>query len=239
MQIKAALLAFALALGSAAPLAAEEARFDLVLRGITAGSLSLSGSGTPGGEYSVAGRLKTSGLAAMLKRVRYDAQSRGQIGADGSYRPVRYAEDADTGRRQSQSQIAYVDGMPQVTHSQSERKPRPWDIDASSQSGTVDPLTAMFAALRDAEPGKECGLSLKVFDGRRASAVSIGSPSRQGDRVICAGEYRRVAGFSPDDMAEKTRFPFTITFAPGPGGKMQVIEVGMESLYGRARLVRQ
>lgn len=87
MQIRAAVVALTLALGLATPLAAEEARFDLVLRGITAGSLSWSGSGTPGGAYSVAGRLKTSGLAAMLKRLRYDAQAKGQITAQGISSP--------------------------------------------------------------------------------------------------------------------------------------------------------
>lgn len=239
MQIRTAVAALTLACALATPLAAEEARFDLVLRGITAGSLSWTGEGTPGGSYSVAGRLKTSGLAAMLKRLRYDAQAKGQITTQGDFQPASYTEDADTGRRQSQSQIAYAAGVPQVTHSKSDRKPRPWDIDAAGQAGTVDPLTAMFAALRDVTPGKECGLDLKVFDGRRASAVSTGAPSRQGDRVICAGEYRRVAGFSPDDMAEKTRFPFTLTYAPGPDGQMRVIEVAMDSLYGKARLVRQ
>ncbi|HBD89673.1 MAG: hypothetical protein A2092_11905 [Rhodobacteraceae bacterium GWE1_64_9] len=239
MQIRAAVVALTLALGLATPLAAEEARFDLVLRGITAGSLSWSGSGTPGGTYSVAGRLKTSGLAAMLKRLRYDAQAKGQITAQGDFQPASYVEDADTGRRQSQSQITYAKGVPQVTQSKSDRKPRPWDIDAAGQTGTVDPLTAMFAALRDVAPGKECGVNLQVFDGRRASAVSTAAPSRQGDRVVCAGEYRRIAGFSPEDMAEKTRFPFTLTYAPAADGKMRVIEVSMESLYGKARLVRQ
>ena len=40
-------------------------------------------------------------------------------------------------------------------------------------------------------------------------------------------------------MAEKTRFPFTLTYAPGPGGQMQVQEVTMDTLFGKGRLVRR
>ena len=72
----------------------------------------------------------------------------------------------------------------------------------------MDPLTAMFATLRDVAPGQECQVSLKMFDGRRATRLTLGGRQAAGDKVTCAGEYRRVAGFSPEDMAEKTRFPF-------------------------------
>lgn len=237
-RLAAALVGFGL---SAAPMAAaaEEARFDFVLAGLTAGTLSWSGSGAPGGSYSVTGRLKTSGMAALLKKVSYDATASGIISVDGRYQPASYSEDADTGRRQSQSQITYANGVPTVTRSQPERKARPYDISPADQGGKVDPLTAMFATLRDVAPGEECNRTLQIFDGRRASQVTTGAPQAQGDKVTCSGEYRRIAGFSADDMAEKTRFPFTLTYAPGPDGKMRVVEVAMDSLYGKARLVRQ
>ena len=46
---------------------AEQAEFDFVLRGISAGALTWSGDGAPGAAYSVKGRLKTAGLAALLR----------------------------------------------------------------------------------------------------------------------------------------------------------------------------
>lgn len=232
-----------LAAGISAALAgmvrAEEAQFDLVLRGITAGSLSWSGAGDPGGDYAVRGVLKTSGFAALLKKVRYDATAKGRIAADGTYSATRYAEDADTGKRQSQSVMIWEQGVPRIESYKPERKAKPWDVDPTSQKGTVDPLTAMYAVLRDVAPGKECNRDLAMFDGRRSSKLLLGAPKAEGSQVVCAGEYRRVAGFSPDDMAEKTSFPFTLTYAPGADGKMRVVEVAMDTLYGKARLVRE
>lgn len=231
-------LALAL-VGLAAPGAlAEQARFGFVLRGITVGSLDWNGSGTAGGAYAVSGVLKTSGLAAMVKRVRYSATAKGAISGTGNYATASYAEDADTGKRQSQSVMVWQKGVPVIQSYKPERQPRPYDVDPATQKGTVDPLTAMFATLRDVAPGAECKASLDLFDGRRASKLILGSPQKTGDTVTCAGEYRRIAGFSPEDMAEKTRFPFTLTYAPAGEG-MRVVEVAMDTLYGKARLVRE
>ncbi|MDR0809849.1 MAG: DUF3108 domain-containing protein [Gemmobacter sp.] len=236
---KRMVLAAALAAGLAGAGRAEQAQFDFVLHGITAGNLTWNGTGEPGGAYAVRGTLKTTGLAAMLRKVHYEATAKGRITSKGVYTPSSYVENANTGRRQSQVRMVWKKGVPVIESYQPARAPRPYDIDPATQSGTVDPLTAMFAALRDVAPGQECKINLKMFDGRRASAVKLGAPKRQGDKVSCSGEYRRVAGFSPEDMTEKTRFPFTLTYAPADNGQMRVVEVAMDSLYGKARLVRR
>ena len=235
--IKAGIIAALIAGLSSGAAMAEDAKFKLVLRGIPAGSLSWSGKGEPGGGYAVTGILRTAGLAAMLKKVRYEAGAKGSISTKGNFAAASYTEDANTGKRHSKSSIVWKGGVPSVTDS-SEREPKPWDISPASQKGTVDPLTAMFAALREVAPGQECKVSLNMFDGRRASKVSLGGRQAVGNTVTCSGEYRRVAGFSPEDMAEKTRFPFTLTYAPA-GEKMRVVEVAMDTLYGKAKLVRE
>lgn len=234
--ITAALVALATTGATLGQAQAEDARFTLVLKGLSAGSLTWSGSGEPGGAYAVRGVLKTSGLAAMLKKVRYDATAKGSITAKGSYVAASYVEDANTGKRHSQSSMTWKKGVPSVQDS-TERKARPWDIDPAGQKGTVDPLTAMFATLRDVAPGQECKVNVNMFDGRRATKLTLGGRAEKGSTVTCSGEYRRVAGFSPDDMAEKTRFPFTLTYEP-VGDKMRVVEVAMDTIYGKARLVR-
>lgn len=236
--MKWALAVGAVALSLSGAARAEEAQFDFVLRGIKAGSLTWAGEGEAGGGYAVRGQLKTSGLAALLRTVRYDATARGTITSKGTYVATTYTEDADTGKRKSQSSMAWVKGVPTVRSYQPAREPRPYDVDPATQVGTVDPLTAMFATLRDVAPGRECGRSLKMFDGRRSSELRLGAPQTDGENVVCAGEYRRIGGFPPDDMAERTRFPFTLTYAPA-GDRMQVVEVAMDTLYGKARLVRR
>ncbi len=234
---KALGLAAAIALGAAVPAMAEQAQFGLVLKGFTAGTLAFNGK-VEGGSYAVSGVLKTTGLAAFLKKVRYEASASGRV-SGARFSPSKYSEHADTGKRQSDSVLSYKAGVPTLQSSKAARKAEEWDISATTQKGTVDPLTALFATLSDVDAGQECKVSLKMFDGRRASQIATATPQKSGDKVVCAGEYRRVAGYSPEDMAEKTRFPFTLTYAPVEGGKMRVVEVSMDSLYGKARLVRQ
>ena len=234
---QACLAAVALGVMATCPARAEQVTFDLVLMGLTAGQLTYDGSVT-GGDYAVSGRLKTTGLAALLKQVRYDATARGRL-SGGTFTPSAYTEDANTGKRQSRSVMKYRRGVPQVTEYQPARKPRSYDVDPATQGGTVDPLTALFATLADVAPGKECQVRLRLFDGRRASQLTTGGRKQAGGKVTCTGEYRRVAGFSPDEMAERVSFPFTLTYAPQANGTMRVTEVAMQTIYGRGRLVRR
>lgn len=215
----------------------DSARFDLVMLGLTAGTLVFDGS-EEDGRYSVTGRLASGGLLTMIRKVSYDATAEGRVSA-ASYSPNRYVEKADTGRRQSQAEIVWQGGVPELRAYSPPRTPRKTDVDPATQTGSVDPLTALYATLRDASPGAECDRALAMFDGRRASRLTLGKPEPMGNRVTCPGEYRRVAGFSQKDMEEKTRFPFTLTYAPAQDGRMQVVEVSMETLYGRARLLRR
>jgi len=211
--------------------------FDLSIRGIRAGTLSFSGEATAE-RYAVSGRLESAGLVGLVRQVRYEGQAEGSL-RQGRFTPARYSEQADTGRRQSESVMEYRGGIPQVKVYNPPRDLGPDGIDPATQGGTVDPLTALFATLRDVAPGGECNQTLTMFDGKRRSQLVLGAPSPVEGGIACPGEYRRLAGFSADDMAEKTRFPFTVRLVPGVSGLMQVDEVTMESIYGNARLKRR
>lgn len=215
----------------------ERASFDISLRGITAGRLAFAAA-EEGNRYTVSGRLESTGIAAMLRKFLYTAQASGSS-TQGRLSPARYSEDADTGKRQSRSTIEFRGGTPVKVVTSPERDPRPYDVDPATMRGAVDPVTALYATLRDVAPGRECASDQRMFDGRRATQITLSKPQRQGDRVTCTGEYRRVAGFSPEDMAEKTRFPFTLTYAPAPDGRMRVIEVTTDTLYGKAVMKRR
>ena len=211
--------------------------FDLSIRGIRAGTLSFSGQATDG-RYAVSGRLESAGLVSLVRQVRYDGQAEGRL-QQGRFTPARYREQADTGKRQSESVMEYRRGVPQVKVYNPPRELGADGLDPATQGGTVDPLTALFATLRDVAPGQECNRSLTMFDGKRRSQLVLGAPAAVDGGIACPGEYRRLAGFSADDMAEKTRFPFTVRLVPGASGLMQVDEVTMESIYGNARLKRR
>lgn len=226
-----------LAAGSAGADQQDGAVFDLTLRGIHAGTLSISGA-IEGRSYAVSGVLKSGGLVALVKKVRYDARARGIV-ADGRFTPARYEEDADTGKRQSQSVMDYKAGVPQVKVYNPPKAPRPGDVDPATQGGTVDPLTALYAALRDVPEAEACNRTLTLFDGRRRSQVVLGEPKPVAGGVICAGEYRRLEGFSEKEMAEKSRFPFSISLSPIAGQRLRVTEISMDTIYGKGRLKRR
>ena len=211
--------------------------FDLSIRGIRAGTLSFSGQATDG-RYAVSGRLESAGLVSLVRQVRYDGKAEGSL-RQGRFMPVRYREQADTGKRQSESVMEYRRGVPQVKVYNPPRDLGSDGIDPATQGGTVDPLTALFATLRDVAPGEACNRTLTMFDGKRRSQLVLGTPAAVEGGIACPGEYRRLAGFSADDMAEKSRFPFTVRLVRGASGLMQVEEVTMESIYGNARLKRR
>ncbi len=217
--------------------AQDQATFDLILKGIRAGSLSFSAV-QDGANYTVTGQLKTTGLLSLLRKIRYDASANGTV-TGTRYVPATYTENADTGKRRSQAVMAYKAGVPQVKSYNPPRAPKAFDVDPATMGGTVDPLTALYATLRTVAAGEECKVSITLFDGRRQSQVTTGERQEAGEQVVCQGEYRRLAGYSAEDLAEKTRFPFSVIYSPTADGMMAVTEVSMDSLYGKARLVRQ
>ncbi|HQY43572.1 MAG TPA: DUF3108 domain-containing protein [Paracoccaceae bacterium] len=222
------------------PAAADQkdaAVFDISIRGITAATLSISGA-VKGKSYAASGVLKSSGVLGMLKRIRYDASVNGTL-TGGRFTPARYLEKADTGKRQSEAVMTYRRGVPQVKSYSPPRPPAKGDIDPATQGGTVDPLTALYAVLRDVPATEACKLKVFLFDGRRRSQVVLSAPKADGETISCRGEYRRLEGFSPEDMAEKSRFAFALTYAPADHGMVHVTEISMDTIYGKGRMIRR
>jgi hypothetical protein len=230
--------AFALA-GLALPALAQEdstARYDVRVLGIKVGDISLRAV-TGGGKYALALKVQTSGLVGLLKRVDFTATSEGRA-AGASLSPRHYVGQGDTGSRVSGVEMTYLKGVPVPLKLSPERAAEPYDVSPADQGGSLDPLTAAYALMRDVAPGKECNRSLHLFDGRRASQVTLGAPVREGDQVSCTGEYRRVAGYSPEELAERTATSFTAIFAPTASGQMRLIEATADSFFARAHILR-
>lgn len=216
----------------------QEGRFDLYLRGIKAGTLSFKGIETDR-DYTTAGRMQSTGLIGAMTRASYNAQSQGRLRKNGGFRPRIYEEDANTGRRQMSASMAYRRGVPQVKQYTPARAPDPNDVDPSTQGGTLDPMTAIYAILKDQKADGLCETQFQMFDGRRVSRVDLNRPKREGDTVLCSGAYTRVAGFDAEDMAERTVFPVTVTYTPAGANTYRVTKVEIQTTYGRALMRRR
>jgi hypothetical protein len=236
MRLVAAAL-FALALTPAhAQQMRQDARFDVEIRGLKVGVLSFAGVEN-GGSYAVSGTMQSTGLAGAVRKMRYDAKVTGRINGSG-FAPARYEQSGGSGSRYTEEVVVWQAGLPKIEKREPPREARPTDADPAQQRGTVDTLTALYATLRDVAPGQECKSSVIMYDGRYRMQLKIAAAKADGAAVSCSGEYVRLAGFSPEDMAERTRFPFTLRYEPS-GDRMRVTEVAMTSLWGKARLVRR
>lgn len=210
---------------------AQDVTFDVTLAGVRVAEMTVDGK-TADGRYGVAVTIRSEGLAGVVKRIRFESRADGRV-ASGGFVPARYREQADTGRRQSQVEMVYDGGVPRVVTYTS---PRPDDadlLDPATQGGTLDPATALFAGLRDLSAGQGCTTEFTVFDGRRRAVYSLA-----GDGTTCTGSYRRVAGYSPAEMAERSSFAIEVTYALA-GARLQVVAASVQTIYGKVRLNRR
>lgn len=228
------------ALGPAAAPAADQTDlivFDVVLKGIRAGRLTLAGT-VEGSNYRALGTVQSAGLVRLVRKVKYVAEATGTV-KNGRYVPARYSEVADTGKRVSESVMEYRAGVPQVKVYNPPREPQQTDVKPETQGGTLDPLTALFATLRDVPAAEACTVEVQMFDGKRRSQISLTEPVAEGENVVCAGEYRRIAGFTEHEMADKVAFAFRLTYVPVGDGMLRVNLIETDTTFGTGYLRRR
>lgn len=237
--------ALLLALGVVAPLAqpgparAEERqvmRFTASVLGLTAGRMTLS-TLRDGETYAVAGQTVSAGLAGLFTSFKVTNRVNGTVrGSD--FRPSRYESVSDGERAGRGAVIEYRSGVPKVLSMAEELEPDAPVLDPAQQGGKVDPLTVTYALFRDVPRTEVCALKLEIFDGHRASRISLANPVADDDAVICEGLYRRVDGYPPDELAKRQDFAFTLRYEPMADGQMRPVEMVLDSLFGAARITR-
>lgn len=211
--------------------------FNVTLGGLPVGVLRLGTAQSPG-QYAATAQLETTGLARMLRDVRFEATVQGRQQA-GQLLPQRYAGDVHTGTRGASTEMVWDGGLPRVLRSTPARAPEPWHLDPSRQVNVLDPMTVLLSVLADVPPERACQLNLPMFDGRRRAQVLVSQVRARGDGLECLGIFRRVAGYSEADMAEQRDFPFRLTFAPAGDGNLRVVALETDGRFGTTRLLRQ
>jgi hypothetical protein len=215
----------------------QAATFDIYLRGVKAAQLGFSAVEDVG-RYSAAAKLQTSGLIGWLRTVGYEAQAQGSLrGHDlvpSSYRERRINDEDERSAR-----MAYRNGVPQGRVFDPPQPPREGDIDPATQGGTLDVMSAIYAVFRDKPRDKVCAVDEYLFDGRRRTRIVAGDPRAEGDTIVCDALYRRIAGFSAADMAERQEFPFRLIYEENGNGTWHVTKVEMDTTYGRGSMIRR
>lgn len=227
------LLVSALCAGSVGQ--AEELRFDVRMHGVRAAELVVKGD-VQGASYSVSGRARGTGLIGSIVEVDFRAQARGRV-SNGRLMSSAVTLDDRMGDERGVTVMDWPGSAPRVTRSPGFPR-EAYDIDAADQRGAKDPMSALFDLLRTQPEAGLCNWRAKLFDGRRATQINVAPPQAVEGGLRCNAEFLRIAGFEPEDMA-RTRFPFSVTYAPAGDGMMRAVEMRAATKYGDAVLRRQ
>ncbi|SFJ31708.1 DUF3108 domain-containing protein [Jannaschia pohangensis] len=215
-----------------------EARYDMSLRGITAGQIALRAR-EGGGRYSVVAAAKATGAAGALVKYGYDGRAEGRVTRRGLESSV-YGETEDDNGETTVTEIRFQDGRPQSVTVTPARDPEPHDIDPTAQRGVMDPLSSLYEMMRPVPRAAACDLDQNLFDGRHVSRLTLGPAQPQADgTIVCIGAYRRIAGYSAEELARRPSVDMTFVYGTLDGDRVQVTEIRAPTPLGDAVLRRR
>lgn len=233
-------LALCVSAALAAPVGATEKReefvFDSYVSGIKIGVVRFNAV-ERASSYALAGNMNTAGLAGLFHKMAYEASARGTRSGN-SFSPSRYTETGYSGKWNTDVTVEWKGGTPRMTKHVPPLEPAPHHPDPAKEKGTIDSLTALYAALRSMPETEVCKGTWQLFDGRQGSTIRVHSPKKAGAAITCTGEYRRRSGFTAQELADARSFPFTVTYAV-QDGTAKVSELTTGSTLGRVRMVRR
>lgn len=224
-----------LSLALTAPARAElAADFTLTVGGLTAGTLTIKANQN-NSRYAVAARTASAGAGGIFKPFTNNTKVSGSI-SQGKLRPARYVSQNKGGRIGRTAELEFVADTPRVVVAEIRDHEEPY-VHIGGLKGVVDPLTGLYAVLRDTTKANACKIDMTLFDGHRVTRVTLSKPQQTTRGIQCTGVYRRISGYPKSDLAERREFPFTLLYA-GEGNVLRAQEMTMRSLFGPARMIR-
>ncbi|MDO6483189.1 DUF3108 domain-containing protein [Shimia thalassica] len=227
-----ALLCAAVATVFAAPVSAEQL-WSVHAFGLKVGELRVAMTES-GGTFSGVGKFQTTGLVGVVASIHFDAASKGRI-VGQSYVPATYDGHINTGKRVSETSLAFKNGIP---HEISGKQDPAVPISDAMLKGAIDPMTLMWLTLRDQPDAPECSQDEKQFDGTRLARLHLTRKTTDGDKITCSGSYDRLGGYSAEELAEMSTSPASVTYQM-QDGIWRSVGVKLRSRHGPATLVRR
>ncbi len=235
IAMKALIFGAAVLLVTSAAAQDTSGRYAVRAFGVKVGELDMSGS-VGGGRYTVDTEFTTTGLVGTVAGVKFLMSADGAV-SSGQFRPRSYKEDMDTGERTSRASLSYSGGVARGT-GQMAGNDGPYRVSDAEQRGAVDPLTAMFMVLRDQPREGICNFRQKIFDGERLTEVAFGQPKASGSTIKCSGIFKRIGGYSPEDLEKRSSFPLSVTYVAA-GDLMRATRMQADTIYGSAVIARR
>ncbi len=211
---------------------AQTQTWDVRAFGIKVGELNLNVRETPH-SYAGSGRFQTTGLAGVLRRIRFSVSAQGQL-QSSELRPRTYKGSINTGRRISETTLAFEGDLPRkVAGAQAPKQP----IAQADLRGALDPMSMMWTTLRDQTDATLCQIEQTQFDGTRLVRITLKDRTSTSDQVTCAGTYDRIGGYSSEELAEMTTSPVSITYRR-EGTVWRAVGLAMTTRHGKATMLR-
>ncbi|MFM2041705.1 MAG: hypothetical protein RLY86_281 [Pseudomonadota bacterium] len=152
--------------------------------------------------YRIGVQAATDGFLGRVANWRTDIATAGAVTPDGRIQPILYRTVGSFRDEPQNTTVDYrADGNPVVTLAEpppeEDREPVPPDL----MPGTVDPMSAVMAALQAVAQGRGCTADVAVYDGRQRYDLAF---LPKGTETLEATEYSPFAG-----PAEACGFKFT------------------------------
>lgn len=230
---RAALLALPVGAAAGTAAQAQTANYDFYVSGIKVGTMSFTPESSAR-EYSARARVSAAGLVGAFLKFNFEGVSRGTLGRSGPV-PVTFQAVSDSPRGRRTTRIDWENGVPARVTIEPPRENPP---DPREQAGTLDPISAGFAMLRDGPAERMCDATVDIFDGSRRSRLTIGPRRAVEGGFTCAGTYARLRG-EAHTLSSQSEFPFTLTFSETAGGMAMVRRIETSTNFGTAAMERR
>jgi hypothetical protein len=186
-------------------------------------------------DYSASSRISAAGIASVFADYFFDGKATGSVRRDGQPVPAKFEAESRSPRSDRRTKIDFEDGTPVRVSVEPPRKSAP---DPASQGGTLDPVSAGFALLRDAPPDRLCNAAVDIFDGSRRSRLKLGPPVAEDGLIACKGTYARLEGEAHTLSAER-EFPFRVVFRENGAGLAELDRIETSTGFGKAVIARR
>lgn len=210
--------------------------FDLYLGGIKGGEMVIA-LWQDDGRYHAEAVMRTAGIVGAVYEASFTAESEGSVAGavyDWRYSSERFAAQSAMYEKGQFVEMTYANDAPSEIFAEPAFIPKPWQIDPSAQTGTLDPIAAALFALSPMPPDQICNRVVDIFDGRRRYEIELGAPEAHQGRLRCPAVYRRVAGFKPKLINRQAEFPFHIWFDVRDDGLAHIKRAAGDSMFGLA-----
>lgn len=203
---------------AATPTSTLNLAYELYAGGIPLGKAAMSAR-FQGADYKAISTVETSGIVNAFWQSKVEASSSGLV-SNGRVQPSLY--DSFSQNRSLQRRHATLTFDPEGPKSLNSDPPygeNRYPVSDEQRKRTLDPLSAVIylTSSYTGNPGKPCGVTAPIFDGRRRYDVAFSYLRKadvhmdnglyNGPVVVCQVQYKQIAGYQQSVIENNKKFP--------------------------------